>query len=226
MDHTDTKRKFVNKQQTDLRKIITSFTQYEKSIELFCRQHAMLHSAKMAQMDLWSFEDAILDDMTENQIRRIPQNCEHSVAWCIWHIARIEDVAMNMVVAGTPQIFSQDDWPVQMKVTFRDAGNDMTEAEIRSLSTIIDIEALRAYRAAVGRRTRQIVQALQPEDLKKRADPQRIQRVMEEGALAEASRGIAEYWSKRDITGLLLMPASRHQIVHLNEALNLKKKRQ
>ena len=33
------------------------------------------------------------------------------------------------------------------------------------------------------------------------------------------------YWSKRDIAGLLLMPATRHNIVHLNEALRIKKKR-
>lgn len=226
MNTTDTNKKLVNKQQTELRKVLTGFEQHEKAIQLFSHHHAMLHSAKMAEMDLWSFEDAILGDMNEDQIRRIPQNCEHSVAWCFWHVARIEDVAMNMVVAGTPQIFTQDDWAARLKVAFRDAGNDMTDVEKQTLSAVIDIDALRAYRVAVGRRTRQIVQALQPDDLKKKADPKRIQRVMEEGALAEVSRGIAEYWSKRDIAGLLLMPASRHQIVHLNEAFNLKKKRQ
>ena len=226
MNNTETNRKLVNQQQTKLRDALANSDQHEKAIKLFLRHHAMLHSAKMAEMDLWSFEDAILDDMPEEQIRRIPQNCEHSVAWCFWHIARIEDVAMNMVVAGSPQIFSQDDWPMRMRVTFRDAGNDMTEEEILALSAAIDIEALRSYRVAVGQRTRQIVQNFQPEDLKRKADPQRIQLVMEEGALAEVSRGIAEYWSKRDMAGLLLMPASRHHITHLNEALNLKKKRQ
>ena len=226
MEKIDAKRKFVNKQQTELRKVLTSFDQHQKALELFFRQHAMLHSAKMVQMDLWSFEDAILDDMTEDQIRRIPQNTEHSVAWCIWHIARIEDVAMNMIVAGTPQIFAQGDWSNKMGVTFQDAGNDMTLDEMQILSTSIDIDTLRSYRTDVGRRTRQIVQDLHPEDLKKRVDSECIQWVMEEGALADASRGIADYWSKRNIAGLLLMPASRHQIVHLNEALKLKKRRQ
>jgi len=31
----------------------------------------MLHSAKMAQTESWSFEDEVLDDMTSEQIRRI-----------------------------------------------------------------------------------------------------------------------------------------------------------
>jgi hypothetical protein len=45
---------------------------------------------------------------------------------------------------------------------------------------------------------------------------------MTSGALVEAATGIKEYWGKRDIAGLLLMPASRHILVHLNEALTLK----
>ena len=102
----------------------------------------------------------------------------------------------------------------------------MGEVEIVDLSTRIDITALRAYRAAVGRRTRQVVKTLQPEDMKQKVDPARITKVMETGALVESARAIAEYWSKRDIAGLLLMPATRHNLVHLNEALKLKRKRQ
>ena len=73
---------------------MTSSERHDEAIQLFLRQHAMLHSARMAQTGLWSFEDEVLDDMSEEQIRRIPHNCEHSVAWAIWHIARIEDVTI------------------------------------------------------------------------------------------------------------------------------------
>lgn len=44
----------------------------------------------------------------------------------------------------------------------------MDEAGITNVSATIDIEALRAYRLAVGHRTREIVKSLQPEDLKKK----------------------------------------------------------
>jgi len=33
-----------------------------------------------------------------------------------------------------------------------------------------------------------------------------------------------DYWSKRDVSGLLLMPATRHQLTHLNEALGIRNK--
>jgi hypothetical protein len=102
----------------------------------------------------------------------------------------------------------------------------MNEEELAQLSATIDIQAVRAYRVAVGRRTRVIVQQLEPEELKHKVGPIRVQQVMDEGAVIEAARGIVDYWSKRDIAGLLLMPATRHNLVHLNEALGLKQRRQ
>ena len=219
-------RKSLNKRQTELRRILMSFRQHDKAIQLFLSQHAMLHSAKMARTELWSFEDEVLNDMTEDQIRRLPQNCDHSIVWCIFHIARIEDVAMNMLVAGTPQILNRGNWLERMKVTVRDTGNEMYEKGVVNLSTKIDIKALRAYRVAVGRRTREIVKRLQPEELKKKVDPSRLRQVMDEGAVVKAAGYITDYWGKRNIAGLLLMPATRHHIVHLNEALRIKQSRQ
>jgi hypothetical protein len=33
-----------------------------------------------------------------------------------------------------------------------------------------------------------------------------------------------DYWSKKTIAGLLLMPPTRHCILHLNEAMRIKEK--
>ena len=218
-------RKSLNKQQTELRRALSSSKQHEKAIQLFLNHHAMLHSADVAQAETWSFEDHVLNDMTQEHIRRIPRNCEHSVAWCVWHLARIEDVAMNLLVAGAPQIMRQDDWLDRMGITARDTGNEMDAGGIANLSAAIDIAALRAYRLAVGRRTREIVKQLEAEALKRAVEPARLQRVMDEGAVVEAAAYITDYWGRRNIAGLLLMPATRHNIVHLNEALKLKQRR-
>ena len=185
----------------------------------------MLHAASMAQSELWSFEDEILNDMSDAQIRRIPQNCEHSVTWCIWHIARIEDVTMNLLVAGSPQVLHRQPWLERMKLTADDTGNEMAEEAMARLGDTVDIEALRAYRVAVGRRTREIVQQLEPEALKQKVDPIRVQQVIDQGAVVEDAKEIVDYWSRRTIAGLLLMPATRHNLVHLNEALRLKQRR-
>jgi hypothetical protein len=188
-------------------------------------QHAMLHSARMAQTEPWSFEDDVFQDATEEQIRRIPPKCEHSIVWNIWHIARIEDVAMNLLVAGSPQVMLQEDWLEKLGISALDTGNGMDQNGIAGLSAAIHIQELRDYRVAVGRRTREIVMQLQPHDLKVKVDPSRLAQVRDQGAVIEAASGLLDYWSKRDIAGLLLMPASRHNLVHLNEALQLKGRR-
>lgn len=226
METMETRRKRLNKQQTELRRLMTTPGKFDEAMQLFFAQHAGLHSAKVSNSKIWSFEDAVLDDLSDVQFRRVPKNCEHSIAWCIWHLARIEDTAMNILVADGPQVFTQDDWQIRMGVDHFDCGNELEAASLVKLSNQINIQALRDYRVLVGRRTREIVSGLVPVDLKKKVNPVRIQRVMDEGALTEAARGVADYWGKRDIAGLLLMPATRHNLVHLNEALKLKKKKQ
>ena len=48
---------------------------------------------------------------------------------------------------------------------------------------------------------------------------------MDEGAVDEIASWLIDYWSKRNIAELLLMPATRHNLVHLNKCLRLKHKR-
>ncbi len=225
MSSIEIHRKRLNKQQTELRRLMTAPGNYDEAMRLFFEQHASLHSSRISSSEIWSFEDAVLDDLTEVQFRRIPKNCEHSITWCVWHLARIEDTAMNILVADSEQVFSSGDWQTKLNVSYRDCGNEMEAASMEKLSSQIDLRALRKYRLAVGHRTRELVAEIGPDDLGKKVDPARIQRVMDEGALVETSRGIADYWSKRDIAGLLLMPASRHNLVHLNEALKLKNRK-
>jgi hypothetical protein len=217
--------KALNKQQTVVREALKGAIPHEQAIQLCLEQNAMLHSGKVTEKACWSFEDEVLYDLSEETFRRIPSNEEHSIVWCIWHLARIEDTAMNFLVAGNLPVFEQGQWFEQMGVPFRDAGNEMSAEDITRLSAEINLEALRAYRVAVGHRTQEIIARLTVEDIQQKVDPNRIQQVLEAGAIKPESGYITDYWSKRDIRGLLLMPATRHNIVHLNEAARLKKKR-
>ena len=45
--------------------------------------------------------------------------------------------------------------------------------------------------------------------------------MVDEGGVIEGGYGVVEYWGSRDVAGLLLMPPTRHTIVHWNEALRL-----
>jgi len=74
------------------------------------------------------------------------------------------------------------------------------------------------------RRTREIVKRLTPDEIKQKVDAARLRRVLEEGAVVKEAQGLLDYWGKRTIAGLLLMPATRHPFVHLNEMARIKQK--
>jgi hypothetical protein len=100
----------------------------------------------------------------------------------------------------------------------------MTFQEIVDFSQDINLMALFDYRLCVGIGTQNIIKQLAQEDLYRKVNPEDIQRLFDQGAVVEEARGVAEYWSKRDVAGLLLMPATRHILSHLNEARRILKK--
>lgn len=216
----DPNRKRWNEGHQKLNRALASGDR-ERAIELFLAQHAMVHSARMAKAGLWSYEDEVLGGLNDAQVRQVVG--EHSIVWILLHLARIEDITMNMLVAGTAQIFTKGGWAEKMKVEIAHSANRLSAAQVSGLSAGIEVKALRAYRVAVGRRTRQIVQRLEAADLKQKVRPERIQNVLEQGAVMPEAMEILEYWGNKTIGGLLLMPATRHCILHLNEAERLRK---
>lgn len=52
----------------------------------------------------------------------------------------------------------------------------------------------------------------------------RLQRLKDEGAVLEGADWLIKYWSGLTVAGLLLMPPTRHNFVHLNEAISVKRK--
>lgn len=213
-----------NERQKALLQELSPKGNHQQAIELFLQQHAMVHSGLMSQSGLWSFADEIWEELNKDAVRMIPKNGEHSLMWIFWHMARIEDVTMNILVADSPQVLIKDNWLKKLKTTRRDTGNALDLEAITELSSTLNLDALRNYRMAVGRRTREIVQQLQPEQLKQKVDPVRLQRILDEGAVIEAARELTAYWGRHTIGGLLLMPPTRHNLVHLNEALRVKQK--
>ena len=220
----ETARKNWNARQKKLRTLLSDPISCRPAIDLFLQQHAEIHSEIMSSAGTLSFEDEVLTDMTDAQIRELSDRMDHSIAWIIWHLARIEDVTMNMLVAGSEQVFKRDSWKAKLDVSFTHTGNAMTKSEIVELSNDIDIDELRNYRVAVGRQTEKIVEQLNPEEIDQRVSPSRLDRVMQEKAVVKAAKGLIDYWSKRNVAGLLLIPPTRHCFVHLNEAARIKEK--
>lgn len=213
-----------NEQHKVLRAALNEPDQLEEAKSLFMEVHRPMHAASVSNSAGWNLEEEIWQGLSEAEFRLVPAKEEHSIAWCLWHLARIEDVTMNILVANGAQVFIRDGWQERLHSPLQDTGNEISPEEMLQLSKQVDFEEVRAYRSAVGRQTREIVAGLTAADLKRKTPPERLQRVLDEGAVFPKSQGVLDYWGNLTVTGLLLMPPTRHNQVHINECLELKRK--
>ncbi len=135
-------------------------------------------------------------DLTEEQFRTRPHPAVNSVVWLFWHVARVEDLAINRFVGDCSQVLDDEEWMPRLEVYRRDIGQGMTFAEVDEFGARVNLEALRSYWAAVGRRTTEVVSALSPADLDETIDATRVHRVIfDEGAIQSDDGDVLQgYW--------------------------------
>jgi hypothetical protein len=214
-----------NPKQTALRAALSNPDHFDKAIGLCCELHGIVHSAQVTLSKRPTLFDELLDGLTQETFTAMLAAKDATIAWNIWHITRIEDITANILVAGGKQVLNSA-WQKKLGVTVRDTGNAMNRDEIVNLSNSLNMKMLRQYRDAVGLRTQAIVKNLSPQDLKRKVKPESVSRILAEGGVIEHKDSIwlLEFWGKKNIAGILLMPITRHQIVHVNDSMNLKKK--
>lgn len=221
------------KQWNDTHKVLTEL--FESPVNhidaksLFMSQHAKLYSVKVDvdSMVHPHYEDVILNGISETALRSYPTTTtgtKNSIVWHLWHIARIEDAVMNLLVAGTEQMLHEGQWSSKMKLRFSDTGNGMNEEDVAELSRLIDIQALIDYRTEVGLRTREIVSQLNAEQIRQKVTPSRLNVILEKKTLKPGGEWLLDYWGRKKTVGFLLGPATRHNFIHLNKSMRIKQK--
>ncbi len=215
-----------NPKQALLKEMLQKPGRFTKAIEICLEMHSLLHISESSCGPLETYEDTLWDGLDEATFRAMTTLKDDTIAWNLWHITRIEDITVNILIADMVQVFLGDDWMGKMNVTIRDTGNAMTTEEIIAFSHGLNMEQLKNYRKEVGKRTKQIIQQLQPDDINRKMVPDRVQRILDEGGVlaVEGSKWLLDFWGKKTVAGLLMMPVTRHQVVHLNDCFRIKEK--
>ena len=160
----------------------------------------------------------LLAGLSEDQVRRRPDPRVNTIAWLLWHAARIEDVGVNGLVADRPQVLDDEEWLGRMKLVRRDVGTGMDDSEVDELSLTIDLNALRGYWDAVTRRTLAVVETLRGQDLEALVPMERVRRVaFEEGAVARKAAWLADFGGRSRVW-LLSQTPLLHVYGHYFEA--------
>ena len=168
----------LSEQHKELSSIIRKTSETERSKDLFLQIHAKLHSSVVSGTDK-NEVDNLLCDLKQNEYGK-----DETIAWGLWHIARIEDLTMNILVARKEQVFNQD-WKERLNARITDTGNALSDDEIIDFSRNVNTEQLICYRNAVAQTTRDIIRSLSAADLKRQIRQDDIEKILSVGGVTQ-----------------------------------------
>ena len=212
-----------NPKQKALKSFLSNSDEKE-AIALCLQMHSQLHDSQLTLIAN-SYQDMLVNDLSEMCFRHMPSDSFSSIAWNLWHITRIEDAVCNILIADEPQIFNTT-LKTSMGASLTDTGNAMDQKEAAAFGKAIKMNELLNYRFKVGKKSQKIIQGLSRLDFKKKPQKRQLDRLLKENVILNHKESIwlLDFWSKKTIAGLLLMPITRHQIVHFNNCMKLKAK--
>lgn len=100
---------------------------------------------------------------TPEQLHFVPQGGSHSIAWCLWHTSRIEDIIINSRIRKTPEVWNAQ-WAQRIGLPFEGTGNGQADEEAKAVQ-IKDMDAFAEYQEAVWRETAAFLDAASDADL-------------------------------------------------------------
>jgi hypothetical protein len=193
------------------------------AITFFLGDHARVHSHGVGGAEGNAFiEDAVLGGLTDEQLRARPGEGLNSIGWLVWHLARTEDMAVNLVIAGRKQVLEDDGWLERLGLTRQDIGTGMSDDEVTEFTQQADMQAIRDYRVAVGKRTREVVQSMRPEQLDEIVDTAHIDRAFSEGSIDERAQWLRGFVGGKTKAFVLGHSCSGHGYMHIGEIMCLR----
>ena len=145
------------------------------------------------------------------------KDCENeNIIWNLWHIMRIEDLIVNILICEKESILNEK-LKNELNISITDTGNSLTKEEIKKFAKNINIKKLKYYSDKISKNTIYLIKRLKAEDIKRKINKINLEKIINGCEVTKDNLWLIDYWGKKDIAGLLLMPLSRHIIVHLNQ---------
>lgn len=155
-----------------------------------------------------------LKGLTDEQLRYQPHEGLNSIAWMMWHTARVQDVGNTLISPGREQVLNED-WLARLKVYRRDIGTGMTREECAHFNRMIDTRALRAYWDAVSDAVRDVGMTVPAAALGEPVDARRVHEMLEDGTIGnERARWVPDFLSGKS-RGWILSMAVWHMAEHM-----------
>ncbi len=102
---------------------------------------------------------------TDEQIHFVPNDGSHSIAWCLWHTTRVEDLIINLRVHGGAPIWNED-WAARTGLPDDGYGTGMSDDDAQQIH-IDDISAFVEYQDTVWASSAEFLAGASDEDLER-----------------------------------------------------------
>ena len=89
------------------------------------------------------------DGLSNGQLHFVPEGQSHSIAWCMWHGARIEDLFFQQVFQGKPSEWETGGWAAKTGLPEKGFGTGQSTEDARSLH-IASLDAFKEYQGQVA----------------------------------------------------------------------------
>ena len=149
-----------------------------------------------------------------------------TLAYSIWHIFRIEDIVAHEMIAGDGQVLNKGDFVKRIASPIITTGNELQGKEIAGFSKQLNVRELYLYAKAVKESSDEIIKNLTYKDLKRRFGDDVKEKLIRSKCVSEDENAfwLIDYWSGKDVKGLIQMPFSRHWIMHIEAMRRIKNK--
>jgi hypothetical protein len=213
-----------NGKQKKLALLLKKADTFDSGILLCLEMHNQVHDLHNEPSELTIYQNFIHNLSKEIAVYR-PERQFSSIAWNIWHLARIEDAIVNILITNNKQVFDSE-WKKRLNVSVTDTGNAFSIVDVDKFDKEIHFAELLKYRKAVGWNTQKVIKQLDKKDRLVKPSKESLDKLLLEGVLVQEKESIwlLDYWKNKTINGLLLMPITRHQIVHINDCIKIKNK--
>ncbi|MCC6383278.1 MAG: DinB family protein [Dehalococcoidia bacterium] len=104
------------------------------------------------------------DGLSNDQLHFVPEGQSHSIAWCMWHAARVEDLFFQQLFQGSPAEWETGGWATKTGLPEKGFGTGQSTPEAGAVR-IDDLGAFQAYQAKVADLSADFLEALTDADL-------------------------------------------------------------
>lgn len=163
------------------------------------------------------FEQSIKSVFTPEQMKERIDERGNSIVWLMWHLARTEDLIVQTIFQGQPQLFESEAWGEKLGIDETLNGTGFGDEEVAEFTKAIDFSAADEYWQATAKASYRWLKSITEAQLDDIPDIDSRLAGAPPVLRGEANEGLWAFWRGRTTAFLFTGPIISHGYMHVGE---------